>query len=100
MNMNSFIIHNIKKIRRYQNNYDQETRSLIEQTERIQDNLNDPKTDGPDSMIIVVEPDDSAPEFILFDPEKDKLPEMVDSQASKEKMSAQHLMYKSIIEKV
>jgi len=25
---------------------------------------------------------------------------MVDSQASKEKMSAQHLMYKSIIEKV
>ena len=51
-------------------------------------------------MIIVVEPDDSAPEFILFDPLKDKLPEMVDSQASKEKMSAQHLMYKSIIEKV
>jgi hypothetical protein len=51
-------------------------------------------------MIIVVEPDDSGPEFILFDPHQDKLPEMVDSQENKEKMSAQHLMYKSIMEKL
>jgi hypothetical protein len=39
-------------------------------------------------MIIVVEPDDSGPEFIKFDPRQDKLPELIDSQATREKMSA------------
>jgi hypothetical protein len=44
--------------------------------------------DDHDSMIIVVEPETGGPEFILFDPNQDKLPELIDSQKNKEKMSA------------
>ena len=51
-------------------------------------------------MIIVVEPDNGGPEFILFDPNQDKLPELIESQKNKEKMSAQHIMYKSILKRL
>lgn len=51
-------------------------------------------------MIIVVEPEGDGPEFILFNPNEDKLPKLIDSQKNKEKMSAQHQMYKSILERI
>ena len=56
--------------------------------------------DDHDSMIIVVEPESGGPEFIMFDPNQDKLPELINSQKNKEKMSAQHIMYKSILERL
>lgn len=35
--------------------------------------------DDHDSMIIVVEPESGGPEFIMFDPNQDKLPELINS---------------------
>ena len=51
-------------------------------------------------MIIVVEPEGEGPEFILFNPNDNKLPQLVDSQKNKEKMSAQHVMYKNILDRI
>ncbi len=63
--LNKQILELIKKVRVKSNSPDLEDLKL----HKIENFSQDSDSEGPESMIIVVEPDFSGPEFILFDPE-------------------------------